>query len=477
MREVAATDRAARDEAFEEFLASSPGYPAPRLDTLRAREFSRLDRAGHTYLDYTGSGLYAESLVRRHAERLLDGVFGNPHSMSPASRASTDAIESSRRRVLAFLSADPSEYAVVFTANASHALRLVGESFPFAPGGAFLLTFDNHNSVNGIREFARQRGADTQYIPVLPPDLRTDDAALLAALARRARLADAPAALFAYPAQSNFSGVQHPLEWIEQARAHGYAVLLDAAAFLPTNELDLSRWKPDFVTMSFYKMFGYPTGIGALVARRDALARLHRPWFAGGTIDVVSVQADRFSGADAPAGFEDGTPDFLAIPAVASGLDILDSIGMDTIHARVQALTAFLLERLMTLRHGSGRALVTIYGPTDVRARGGTIAFNLFSANGAAIDQHLVEARAAAARLSLRSGCFCNPGAGEAAFGLTRSEIESCLNTATPRMTYEGFRACIQPKAAGAIRVSLGLASTFDDAWNLVRFLEDFIER
>jgi selenocysteine lyase/cysteine desulfurase len=254
-------------------------------------------------------------------------------------------------------------------------------------------------------------------------------------------------------------------------------VLLDAAAFLPTNELDLSRWKPDFVTMSFYKMFGYPTGIGALVARRDALARLHRPWFAGGTIDVVSVQADRFSGADAPAGFEDGTPDFLAIPAVASGLDILDSIGMDTIHARVQALTAFLLERLMTLRHGSGRALVTIYGPTDVRARGGTIAFNLFSANGAAIDQHLVEARAAAARLSLRSGCFCNPGAGEAAFGLTRSEIESCLNTATPRMTYEGFRACIQPKAAGAIRVSLGLASTFDDVWNLVRFLEDFIER
>ncbi|MCP4693599.1 MAG: PAS domain S-box protein, partial [Desulfobacterales bacterium] len=41
--------------------------------------------------------------------------------------------------------------------------------------------------------------------------------------------------LFAFPAQSNFSGVQHPLEWIEAARARGWDVLVDAAAFAPTN--------------------------------------------------------------------------------------------------------------------------------------------------------------------------------------------------------------------------------------------------
>ena len=37
-------------------------------------------------------------------------------------------------------------------------LKLVAESYPFEHGGRFLLTFDNHNSVNGIREFARARG-------------------------------------------------------------------------------------------------------------------------------------------------------------------------------------------------------------------------------------------------------------------------------------------------------------------------------
>ena len=61
-------------------------------------------------------------------------------------------------------------------------------------------------------------------------------------------------------------------------------MLLDAAAFVPTNRLDLSTLQPDFVPISFYKMFGYPTGVGALIARKRVLGKLHCPWFAGGTI-------------------------------------------------------------------------------------------------------------------------------------------------------------------------------------------------
>src|SRR5690606_26370346 len=96
--------------------------------------------------------------------------------------------------------------------------------------------------------------------------------------------------LFAFPAQSNFSGARHPLEWVERAAARGFRVLLDAAAYVPTARLRLDRVRPDYVCLSFYKMFGFPTGIGALVARRDALALLRRPWFAGGTVDWVSTR-------------------------------------------------------------------------------------------------------------------------------------------------------------------------------------------
>lgn len=458
--------------AFAEFSDRHREYASTAaLDALRRSEFSRLDRNGHVYLDYTGSGLYADAQVRRHGEWLRDRVLGNPHSINPTSSASTAAVESCRRRVLTFFSADPIEYAVVFTANASHALKLVGEAYPFGPGDEFLLTFDNHNSVNGIREFARARGSETHYVPVSPPDLCVDDDVLDALLARRRP----GRRLFAFPAQSNFSGVQHPLNWIDRAHAYGCDVLLDAAAFVPTNRLDLSSVKPEFVTLSFYKMFGYPTGIGALIARHDALERLHRPWFAGGTIDVASVQADQFRLTAGAAAYEDGTPNFLAAPAVEFGLDLLDTVGIDTIHTRVHTLTAWLLNRFTSLVHHNGKPLLRLYGPQCASRRGGTIAFNVADADGHIVDHVAVDERAAAERISLRTGCFCNPGAGELALGLSRDEIAACLATTQSRLTYDEFRHCIDPKTAGAVRASLGIVSNFDDAWRLERFLRGFM--
>ena len=117
--------------------------------------------------------------------------------------------------------------------------------------------------------------------------------------------------------------MQHPLDWIPLAQERGWDVLLDAAAFTPTNRLDLDRWKPDFVSQSFYKMFGYPTGVGCLIARKAALAKLRRPWFAGGTITVASVQGDKFYLAEGASAFEDGTPNYLALPAVEFGLQYI----------------------------------------------------------------------------------------------------------------------------------------------------------
>src|SRR5262249_22955611 len=146
-----------------------------------------------------------------------------------------------------------------------------------------VLTTDNHNSVNGLREYAARAGSPADYVPLSGPDLRVSDATLLRALHR------GRGGLLAYPAQSNFSGVRHPPGWVAWAQEAGYDVLLDAAAYVPTNRLDLSVVRPQFVTLSFYKMFGFPTGVGCLLARRDALARLRRPWFSGGTIIGVSV--------------------------------------------------------------------------------------------------------------------------------------------------------------------------------------------
>ncbi|HAJ37600.1 MAG TPA: aminotransferase [Chloroflexi bacterium] len=464
--------------ALTDFTRRYPDYAAhAHLDALRATDYARLDRTGHVYLDYTGGGLYAESQLRKHHELLANNVFGNPHSQNPTSLAMTHLVEEARAYVLHFFNADPAEYTVIFTPNASGALKLVGESYPFAPGGRYALLYDNHNSVNGIREFARARGAAVSYIPVSLPDLRAPTPRVLAVLATADR---AQPNLFAFPAQSNFSGVQHPLEWAEAAHAHGWDVLLDGAAFTPTNRLDLSRVKPDFVPLSFYKIFGYPTGVGALLVRHHALAKLRRPWFAGGTITITSVQGEGWhSLIPGAAGFEDGTVNYLNLPAVEIGLRHIEAIGIDAIHARVMALTGWLLEQMTALAHSSGAPLVHIFGPTQTEARGGTIAFTLRDPTGEDFDFRRIEAAAAERLISLRTGCFCNPGDGEVAHSLTRAEMACYFTGAPPSSFYEFYDLLhvATGKTPSTLRISLGVASNFADVYAFVGFLREFCDR
>ena len=45
--------------------------------------------------------------------------------------------------------------------------------------------------------------------------------------------------------------------------------------------------------LSYYKIFGYPTGLGALLVRRDVLPLLRKGYFGGGTV-AVSLADERF---------------------------------------------------------------------------------------------------------------------------------------------------------------------------------------
>ncbi len=466
--------RVSDEAAFAAFLEAWPAYAdTGAIDALREREYARLDEQDQVYLDYTGGGLYADSQLREHMTLLQRGVFGNPHSSNPTSRAATELDERAREYVLHYFNASPDEYVVIFTMNASGALKLVGESYPFAPGSEYLLTFDNHNSVNGIREFARARGANVTYVPVVPPDLRANEEFL-----RKSLRAAKPGAnhLFAYPAQSNFSGVQHPLEWIAEAQALGWDVLLDAAAFAPTNTLDLSVYKPDFVDLSFYKMFGYPTGVGCLIARREALAKLQRPWFAGGTIEIASVQGQGYFLHEGAAGFEDGTINYLILPAVEIGLRHLDAVGVPLIHERGSCLAGWLIEQLMAMQHANGRPLIRLYGPTSTAMRGSTVTVNFYDPDGRLMDWRWVERQANKVNISLRTGCFCNPGAGEVINGLTVEDMAPYFQN-HDRMTFEEFITVMDGKAAGAVRISLGIVSNFSDVACLVDFAHTLLNR
>ena len=223
-------------------LPRIPEYAATERARRAARVRVRPARRAAARL----SRLHRRQPVRRVADARARALLDRPRLRQPAlgePRARPPRPTSSSRRAApcsSYFNAPPDEYTAVFTANATGALKLVGEAYPFAPGGRFLLTFDNHNSVNGIREFARAKGARRR--------LRAADGARSA---DRSASASTRCSISADPHGAQpvrLSGAVELLRREAPARSDrarrtrkGWDVLLDAAAFVPTNRLDLRR--------------------------------------------------------------------------------------------------------------------------------------------------------------------------------------------------------------------------------------------
>lgn len=455
---------------FGEFIRRFPEYlETQALDELRAKDFARLDEQKHTYLDFTGGQLYGISLLERHQQFLAENILGNPHSINPSSALAERHIHDTRKKVLEYFNAGE-EYICIFTANASAAIKIVAESYPFEKTGQLLLTADNHNSVNGIREFARKKQCPFHYAP-LNADLQFNESVLeetLEKLKGRNKL-------FAFPAQSNVSGLKHDLSWVEKAHSSGWHVLLDAAAFAPTNQLDLQEHCPDFVALSFYKIFGYPTGLGALLVKKTAFDLLEKPAFAGGTITIVSVNGDGHYLEKEAARFEDGTVNYLEIPALKNGLEYIEAIGIDQIGLRVEVLTTFLLSQLQQLKHYNGQALIKIYGPNSMEKRGGTLVMNFYDEEGELYDFQQIESDAFRHNISIRTGCFCNPGIDEINHGLDHEQLKRYFKLEGEKNYFDLIRFLGMKR--GAVRVSLGFVTNYKDIAKFLSFCKLYLNK
>ncbi len=457
-------------------LSAVENYPDLLVDpfffNLRKKEFSRLDESNHTYLDFTGGGLYAESQLNTHFQQLQQSVLGNPHSTNPSSQLSTNRVDETRAKVLEYFNGTE-DYECIFTSNASAALKIVGECYPFYDDGHMLMTYDNHNSVNGIREYCTSKGGSYEYCKLYMENLRADKDQLYRSLLKYPNKKNK---LFAFPAQSNVSGVKHQLSDIKRAQDNGWDVLLDCAAYVPTNKLDLKEVSPEFASVSFYKIFGYPTGIGCLLVKKSVFHKLKKPWFAGGTVSFVSVNTGEHFLHNNHEKFENGTINYLDIPAVKIGLDWIDSIGIDKINKRVTELTGLMIEEMSSLKHSNGQCLVNVLGPKENTNRGGTIIFNLNTVEGKVDNYFEIEKAANNANISLRTGCFCNPGI---------DEIMSCVSNEESLRYYSFMEeheynyeklVVLLGRMRGAIRVSLGYVTDLKDINNFIGFLRGYLK-
>lgn len=246
---------------------------------------------------------------------------------------STNTINYVRNMILEHFGTDSTCYDVIFTSGCTAALKMVGEVFPWTgetrptretsreevvyvnnemsieklgPSlnfSLFCYLEDNHTSVTGIREIAAEKGARLICIgdESLIANNEVDNNSLSMAFTPTT-----PSHLFAFPAQSNFNGRKYPLSMVK-AISQGaviipqlkstyghWFVLLDAAGYVSTNDLNLSEYPAHFVTVSFYKLFGFPSGLGALLVRQDTADSLEKKYFGGGTV-MASISGSRFA--------------------------------------------------------------------------------------------------------------------------------------------------------------------------------------
>ncbi|KAI5332642.1 hypothetical protein L3X38_022771 [Prunus dulcis] len=487
----------ASKEAFLKEFGEHYGYPnGPKtIDEIRATEFKRLD--GLVYLDHAGATMYSELQMEAIFKDFTTNVYGNPHSQSDTSSSTSDIVREARQQVLDYCKASPKDYSCIFTSGATAALKLVGEAFPWSCQSCFTYTMENHNSVLGIREYALDQGAAAFAMDVeetVHHGVSNGTAASMKVLQHQVQRRNEASSLeeptgeaynlFAFPSECNFSGLRFSLDLVkiikeDPARilegspfCNGrWMVLIDAAKGSATEPPDLSLYPADFVVMSFYKLFGYPTGLGVLIARNDASRLLKKTYFSGGTVATSIADIDfvrrRKSVEEL---FEYGTISFLSIASVHHGFKILNSLTVSAISRHTASLAWYVRKKLLGLRHENGARVCTLYGDSKALFHdfGPTVSFNLKRSDGSWCGYREVEKLASLSGIQLRTGCFCNPGACAKYLGLSHLDLRS---------NFEAGHVCwddhdiIHGKPTGAVRVSFGYMSTFEDAKKFIDFV------
>jgi cysteine desulfurase / selenocysteine lyase len=275
----------------------------------------------------------------------------------------TDAYESGRADIAAFVGADDDE--LVFTKNATEALNLVSYALGdsrfervVSPGDIVVTTeLEHHANLIPWQELCRRTGAELKWFGVTP-DGRIDLDSLEL---------DSRVKVVAFSHHSNVTGAIAPVaDLVRRAQAVDALTVLDACQSVPHQPVDFHALGVDFAAFSGHKMLG-PTGIGVLYGRRELLAAMP-PFLTGGSmIETVTMEGATY--AAPPQRFEAGTPVTSQVVGLAAAARYLTDVGMTAVEQHEAALVAAALDGLGAIPE------VRIVGPTALVGRGSPVSF------------------------------------------------------------------------------------------------------
>lgn len=472
------------------------------------------------HLDHAASTLYSVHILEKYHEDLKLHLYSNPHSKSPSSKRTAESISNVRNQILNFFGTNASKYSVIFTQNASHACKLFAESFDWNDYSRWRYLLQCHNSQLGMRELIYERGVsdvkgfnsieDILHELSATQESQTQDSHE----SNNLNLSDKEnsihyfqhdqvipsekngsykKAVIAYPLECNSTGQLYPMEWIEiirnEYRKHGakdedIIFFVDAAKNASTSYIDLSvDYSPDFLCVSFYKLFGYPTGVGALLVKNSCKHLLKKVYFSGGTVEV-SIADQRFHRfrKEIWEQFEDGTVSFLDIIALGHFLKhTLSEFGyknMQEVSSHTRYLALKLKNELEKIKHYNGNPVCKFYGwnkEQNHQNHGSIVNLNLLKSDGSYIGYSEVEQIASLHRINLRVGCFCNAGACQKNLNMSSKDVIA---------NYEAGHVCwdrhdlVEGKPTGSVRLSFGYCSVLKDVEKFCQFVKsNFVEQ
>jgi molybdenum cofactor sulfurtransferase len=348
-------------------------------------------------------------------------------------------------------------YSIIFTLNTTHACQLLSSLFPFSSQSEYAYMIDSHNSLIGIRQQVKSKGGVFSIVdyPLHIYNQQTNshtDWSFRCACRSSSSSSDTNSTspyycLFATPAENNFNGLRPPLDdllgpFLKSRQnlsddfpipIHRYPselchwlTLVDCAKYLSTKPFSLSTYPVDFVVLSFYKIFGYPTGLGALIIRNESLKYLNKNhYFGGGSVQYISPYDDsRVEYKSDIDGFIHGTIPFTTILSLYHGFQLITGqLSYKSISLHTECLINYCRNEMLKLNYSNGQILCLFY---DARDRcldkhgysyGPILNFNLYNQSGQFLSCRLIQRIAADHNIILRVGTFCAPGASQAYLG------------------------------------------------------------
>lgn len=261
-------------------------------------------------------------------DKLTDGYLhhnANVHrGVHFLSQDATDLHEGARRRVQKFLNAESSDE-IIFTRGTTESINLVafsfGEAFLNEGDEVIVSTMEHHSNIVSWQLLQKRRKIVLKVVNMNDRQ-ELDFEHFKSLFTERTKLVSITHV-------SNVLGTINPVkEIIAYAHQRQVPVLVDGAQSTPHIKVDVQDLDADFLVFSGHKVYG-PTGVGVLYGKRKWLEQMP-PYQGGGEmIQNVSFQETTFN--ELPYKFEAGTPDFISTVALATALDYVDSIGLDSI--------------------------------------------------------------------------------------------------------------------------------------------------